>query len=84
MTSPRLVGVWSPVLVPVDVPDPVGAPTIAALIPLTVPVNVGDANGAFRINSSFNDLKLPSISKFESGAALAVVAPGVDAAVDVR
>jgi len=36
----------SPVLVPVEVPEPDGAPTIAAVIPETVPVNVGEASGA--------------------------------------
>lgn len=37
----------SPVLEPDDVPLPEGAPTIAAVIPHTVPVNVGDAILAF-------------------------------------
>ena len=30
------------------------SPTIALVIPLTVPVNVGDANGAFNANASDN------------------------------
>ena len=42
---PEIV-VWSPVFVPDDVPEPDGAPTIAAVIPETVPVNVGEAIGA--------------------------------------
>lgn len=37
----------SPVLEPDDVPLPEGAPTIAAVIPHTVPVNVGEAIFAF-------------------------------------
>lgn len=40
--------VWSPVFVPVDVPEPEGAPTIVAVIPDTVPVNVGLARLAFK------------------------------------
>lgn len=39
--------VWSPVFVPELVPLQDGAPTINAVIPLTVQVNVGEASGAF-------------------------------------
>ena len=42
---PEIV-VWSPVLVPLEVPEPEGAPTMAAVIPETVPVKVGEASGA--------------------------------------
>jgi hypothetical protein len=38
--------VWSPVLVPEEVPEPDGAPTMAAVIPPTVPVKVGELSGA--------------------------------------
>ena len=38
--------VSSPVLVPVEFPEPAGAPTIAAVMPETVPVKVGEASGA--------------------------------------
>lgn len=38
--------VWSPVLLPEDVPEPDGAPTMAAVIPPTIPVKVGELSGA--------------------------------------
>ena len=38
-------------LVPDEFPDPVGAPTIVAVIPETVPVNVGDAKLAFKLSA---------------------------------
>lgn len=47
MTAQVRVIVWSQVFVPLLEPLPEGAHTIVAVIPLTVPVNVGDAIGAF-------------------------------------
>ena len=41
----------SPVFVPVLVPLPAGAPTIAAVMPPTLPVNVGAARLAFRLSA---------------------------------
>ena len=43
--------VWSPVLEPVEVPLPEGAQTMVAVIPPTVPVNVGEAILAFRFRA---------------------------------
>jgi hypothetical protein len=43
-----LEDVSSPRIVALDLLSTLPKPTIAAVIPLTVPVNVGDAKGAFR------------------------------------
>ena len=49
-----MLAALSPVLEPEEVPEPDGAPTMAAVMPPTVPVNVGEASVAFNASFPFN------------------------------
>jgi hypothetical protein len=58
------------VLVPEEVPEPDGAPTIAAVIPETVPVKVGELSGAKAVERKALEPNIPPVPIFKVEASV--------------